>query len=88
MVIVQRMILPAKNLNVLCYMELILVLPCLLPLLESVHKFIKITQGWDVFVCDLVEMYRLYCHSFIKFKDATFDDFNAIGNLRNATMSM
>jgi hypothetical protein len=34
-----------KNLNALCDMELILGLPCLLPLLESVHKLIKIAQG-------------------------------------------
>jgi hypothetical protein len=31
-----------KNLNVLCDMELILGLPCLLPLFECVHKLIKI----------------------------------------------
>ncbi len=28
----------------------------------------------------------LYCHSFTKFKDVAFGDFNAIGNLTNATM--
>jgi hypothetical protein len=55
-----------------------------------------ITQGQDVFICDLVEVvelaqleiYRLFCHSFTKFEDVNFDDFNAIGNLINATMSM
>jgi len=70
-----------KNLNVLCDVELILGLPCLLPLLECVHKFIKIVQGQDVFVCNLVEvvklaqleLYRLYCHFFIKFEDVVFD---------------
>jgi hypothetical protein len=31
-----------KNLNVLCDMELILGLPCLLPLFKCVHKLIKI----------------------------------------------
>jgi hypothetical protein len=31
-----------KHLNALCDMELILGLPCLLPLLECVHKLIKI----------------------------------------------
>ncbi len=85
-----------KNLNVLCDMELILGLPYLFPLLEGVHKLIKIAQGWDVFVCNLVEvvklaqleLYKLYCHSFTKFKNAAFDDFNAIGNLTNATMPM
>ncbi len=35
-----------------------------------------------------LELYMLYCHSFTKFEDATFDDFNAIGNLTNETMSM
>jgi hypothetical protein len=77
-------------------MELILGLLCLLPLFECVHKFIKIAQGRDVFVCDLVEvdklaqleLYMLYCHSFTKFEDAAFDDFNVIGNLTNETMSM
>ncbi len=34
------------------------------------------------------ELYRLYCHSFTKFEDVDFDNFNAIGNLTNATMSM
>jgi hypothetical protein len=86
----------SKNLKISCDVELILGLPCLLPLLECVYKFIKIVQGQDVFVCNLVEviklaqleLYRLYCHYFTKFKDATFDDFNAIGNLTNATMPM
>jgi hypothetical protein len=30
----------------------------------------------------------LYCHFFTKFKDDAFDDFNAIGNLRNERMPM
>jgi len=66
-----------KNLNVLCDMELILGLPCLLPLFECVHKLIKIVQGWDVFICNIVEavklgqleLYKLYCHFFTKFED-------------------
>jgi hypothetical protein len=68
----------------------------LLPLLECVHKLIKVMQGRDVFVCDLVEvvklaqleLYRLYCHYFTKLEDVIFDDFNAIGNFKNATMFM
>jgi hypothetical protein len=35
-----------------------------------------------------LELYMLYCHSFTKFEDVIFDDFNAIGNLTNETMSM
>jgi hypothetical protein len=70
-----------KNLNVLCDVELILGLPCLLPLFECVHKLIKIVQGWDVFICNIVEavklgqleLYKLYCHFFTKFKDVAFD---------------
>ncbi len=85
-----------KNLSALCDMELILGFPCLLPLLECVYKFIKIAQGWDVYVCNLVEVvkltqlepYMLYCLSFTKFEDAAFDDFNGIGNLTNETMPM
>jgi hypothetical protein len=86
----------SKNLSVLCDVELILGLPCLLPLLECVHKFIKIVQGRDIFVCNLVEaiklaqleLYKLYCHYFTKFEGATFNDLNAIGNLTNAKMLM
>jgi hypothetical protein len=85
-----------KNLSALCDVELILGLPCLLPLFECVHKLINIAQAQDVFVCNLVEvvklaqfkLYKLYCHSFTKFEDVTFDVFNAIENLTNATMSM
>ncbi len=35
-----------------------------------------------------LELYRLYCYSFIKFEDVAFDDFNAIGNLKNEKMLM
>jgi len=49
----------SKNLNALYDMEFLLGLPCLLPLFECVHKLIKIAQGQDVFVCDLVEAIKL-----------------------------
>jgi hypothetical protein len=70
-----------KNLNALCDMELILGLPCLLPLFICVHKLIKIVQGWNVFICNIVEaiklaqleLYMLYCHIFTKFEDVAFD---------------
>ncbi len=48
-----------KNLNARCDVELILGLPCLLPLFECVHKLIKIVQGRDVFVCNLVKAIKL-----------------------------
>jgi hypothetical protein len=39
-----------RNLHVMCDVELILGLPCILPLIECVHMIIKIAQGGDVFV--------------------------------------
>lgn len=39
-----------KNLHVMCDVELLLVLPCIIPLLECVHMLITISQGRDVFV--------------------------------------
>jgi hypothetical protein len=48
-----------KNLNALCNVELILGLPCILPLLECVHTVIKVTQSINVFVCDFGESIKL-----------------------------
>jgi len=49
----------SKNLSVLYDMEFLLGLPCLLSLFECVHKLIKIVEGQDDFVCDLVEAIKL-----------------------------
>jgi hypothetical protein len=49
----------SKTLSVLCDVDLILGLPCLLPLFECLHKLIKIAQGRNVFVVDLVEDVKL-----------------------------
>lgn len=35
----------SKNLNAMCDVELIMGLPCILPLLECLHTLIKIAQG-------------------------------------------
>ncbi len=36
--------LVAKNLDLMCDLELVFGLPCILPMLEVVHKLIKYTQ--------------------------------------------
>jgi hypothetical protein len=85
-----------NNLNVMCDVEFILGLPCILPLLKCVHMLIKIAQDTNIFVCDFVEgvklaqhkLYRLYCDPYIKFDDPTFDDFNAIEILTNDVLPM
>jgi hypothetical protein len=90
------MIMALRNLNVMCDVEFILGLPCILPLFKCVHMLIKIAQCRDVFVCDFVEgiklaqhkLYRLYCDPYIKFDDPTFDDFNAIETFTNDVLPM
>ncbi len=54
----QRSDVVKKNLKSLCDVEIILGLPCILPLLECVHALIKVVQGKDVFVCDFVEVVK------------------------------
>jgi hypothetical protein len=61
-----------KILNVFCDVELNLGLSCIFTLLETMHRFIKISQSRDFFVCDFVklahhEFYRLYYDPLIKF---------------------
>ncbi len=85
-----------KNLNQMCDVKFILRLLCILPLLKCVHMLVKITQGQDVFICDLVEsvkfvqhkLYRLYCDPYMKFNDLAFDNFNAIEIVNNENLPM
>jgi hypothetical protein len=56
---IPREIMALKNLNVMCDVEFILGMPCILPLLKCVHMFIKIAQDRNVFVCDFVEGVKL-----------------------------
>jgi hypothetical protein len=41
------------NLNLLCGLQTLLALSCLLPLSEAVNVLIKFAKGRDVFICDL-----------------------------------
>jgi hypothetical protein len=47
-----------KNLKSLCDVEVILRLPCILPLFECVHVLIKVAQGRNIFVCDFMEVVK------------------------------
>jgi hypothetical protein len=64
-----------ENFELLCDLNLILDLPCVMPTLEEVHSFIKYAQCWDVFIMDFlgainfdeVELFYLYLDGFFQF---------------------
>jgi hypothetical protein len=47
------------NLNLLCEIELLLGLACILPMLEALNYFIKFSQQTSCFVCDMVAAVKL-----------------------------
>jgi hypothetical protein len=77
------------NLNLLCEIELLLGLACILPMLEALNYLIKFSQHTTCFVCDMVtavklcqaDLYSWYVDSdttysadvFCKFKDISND---------------
>jgi hypothetical protein len=71
------------NLELLCDLELILSLPCVMLILEVVHSFIKYAQCQDVFILDFLdavnfveaELFHLYIDPFSSFDDPLFNDF-------------
>jgi hypothetical protein len=50
--------LSAKNLDLLCDLELGFGLPCIFPMLEVVHMLIKYIQRWDVLIYDFFDVVR------------------------------
>jgi len=64
--------LAQKNLDLLCDLELLLNLPCILPMLEVVHTLIIYVQRRDVFICEFInamksveaELHQLYVDPF------------------------
>ncbi len=85
-----------KNLKSFCDVEVILRLPCILPLLECVHVLIKVAQvemflfvtSWKLWRGPNKSFTSLYCDPYTKFEDPTFDDFNAIEALTNSNLPM
>jgi len=78
--------LVVENLDLLCDLELIFILPCILPMLEVVHTLIKYTQMWAFFICDFLdamklveaEIYWLFVDIFCKYEDFVFFEFIVI----------
>jgi hypothetical protein len=64
--------LAQENLDLLCDLELLLNLPCILPMLEAVHTLIIYVQRQDVFICEFIdamksveaELHQLYVDPF------------------------
>jgi hypothetical protein len=47
------------NFELLCDLDLILGLPCVMPILEVFHYVIKYAQCWDVFIMDILDVINL-----------------------------
>ncbi len=70
----------------LCDLELILALPCLMPMLEVIHTFIKYAQHQDVFIVNFVdamnsaeaELFHLHANPIFSFDNLVFDDFTKL----------
>ncbi len=60
MMMLLKLVLPMKNLNVLCDLELILGLHAILPLLDYVCTLIKFAQSHNMFVCDVIDAMKIY----------------------------
>jgi len=84
------------NLDLLCDLELVQGLPCILPMLEVVHTLIKYVQRQDVFICKFldivkstrVELYSLYVDPFCKYDDPTFNEFSIVHEQHNELLPL
>ncbi len=80
-----------NNLVLFGDLELILPLPCLLPMLEVMHIFINFAQRQDVFIVEFmdamkfaeVELLCLYITPYSCFEGPSFDAFNSLLNHTN-----
>jgi len=80
-----------NNLVLFGDLEFNLGLPCLLPMLEAMHIFIKFAQRRNVFIVESmdvvklaeVELFRLYTYLYFCFEGLTFDAFNSLINHTN-----
>jgi len=68
-------------LGLICDLELVICLPCILPMLEVVHILIKFFQRWHIFTCKFfnmvkstkVKLYWFYVNPFYKYDDYAFN---------------
>jgi hypothetical protein len=49
-----------ENLNFFCDLELILGLHAISPLLDYVHTLIKFTQSHNMFICNVIDIMKIY----------------------------
>ncbi len=79
------------NLELLCDCELILGLPCLMPMMKVVHTFIKYVQCINDFIMNFmnvvnlgkVYLFCLYTNSLSNFDYYLFDDFTKVVEFSN-----
>jgi len=72
-----------ENLEMLCDLELILALPCFMPMLEVIHIHIKYAQHQDAFIINFVdamnfveaELFHLHANPIFSFDNLVFDVF-------------
>jgi len=75
-----------ENLKMLCDLELILALSCLMPMLEVIHTLIKYAQHQDAFIVNFVdainfvevELFHFHVNPIFSFDNVVFDDFTKL----------
>jgi hypothetical protein len=74
------------NFELLGDLNLILGLPCVMPILKVVHSLIEYAQRWDVFIMDFLDviiftkakLFHLYTNPYFSFDDPLFDIFTKL----------
>jgi len=80
-----------ENLNFLRDLELILGLHAILPLLDYVRTLIKFAQSHNMFICDVIDVVKIYQLKFYNdpyniFDDPTFDELNVFETFTNKNL--
>jgi hypothetical protein len=85
-----------ENLDLLCDLELVFGLPCILPMLEMVHTLIKYAQKQEVFICEFIDdaksteakLHQLYVDPFCKYDDYVFNEFTVVCEHRSELLPL
>ncbi len=80
----------------ICDLQVLLGLTCILPLLKSIHAFIKFAQMRDVYVCHLLttikvcqgDIYMMYCDQTSKFTTNNFWAFKSLLEFKHENIKM
>ena len=84
------------NFNALVDVEVLLSLACFVPMLNTVHCLIKLTQARDIFVCDFMqaikvcqnELLRMFIEPSSAFQTVEFARYSEIINLKSADIPL